>query len=276
VGSLPRAPRNRQWLIVATDYFTKWVEAEPLTHITDADSKKFIWKNIITRFGIPRVLVSDNGTQFDSRPFKAFCEQYGIRNHFSTPAYPQGNGQAESSNKTLLDGIKKCLEKAKGRWVEELPSILWTYRTTPKSSTGETPFSLTYGVEAVIPLEIGLPTIRMEYYDLVTNETSLVMDLDLAEERRDSALIHLAAYQNGFQRMYEKQVNSQELAVGDLVLKKVIGSRRDATNGKLGPNWEGPYKITSVVGTGAFRLEGPNNTPVKRLWNICNLKKYYQ
>jgi hypothetical protein len=261
---------------VATDYFTKWVEAEPLTHITDVDSKKFIWKNIITRFGIPRVLVSDNGTQFDSGLLKAFCEQYGIRNHFSMPTYPQGNGQAESSNKTLLDGIKKCLEKAKGRWVEELPSILWTYRTTTRSSTGETPFSLTYRVEAVIPLKIGLPTIRMEYYDLVTNETSLVTDLDLAEERRDSALIHLAAYQNGFRRMYEKRVNSRELAVGDLVLKKVIGSRRDAINGKLGPNWEGPYKITSVVGTGAFRLEGPNNTPVKRLWNICNLKKYYQ
>uniref|UniRef100_A0A2N9IDL4 Uncharacterized protein n=1 Tax=Fagus sylvatica TaxID=28930 RepID=A0A2N9IDL4_FAGSY len=197
VGPLPRAPGNRQWLIVATDYFTKWVEVEPLVHITDADSKKFVWKNIITRFGIPRVLVSDNGSQFTSGPFREFCEQYGIRNHFSTPAYPQGNGQAESSNKTLLDGIKKHLEKAKGRWVEELPNILWTYRTTPRCSTGETPFSLTYGVEAVIPLEIGLPTIRTEYYDPVTNETSLATDLDLAEEKRDSALIHLAAYQNG-------------------------------------------------------------------------------
>jgi transposase InsO family protein len=276
VGPLPRAPRNRQWFIAATDYFTKWVEAEPLTHITDADSKKFVWKNIITRFGIPRVLVSDNGTQFDSGPFKAFCDKYEIRNHFSTPAYPQGNGQAEPSNKTLLDGIKKRIEKAKWRWVEELPSILWTYRTTPRSSTGETPFSLTYGIEAVIPLEISLPTIRMEYYDLVTNETSLATDLDLAEERRDSALIHLAAYQNRLRRMYEKRVNPRELAVGDLVLKKVIRSRRDATNGKLGPNWKGLYKITSVAGTGAFRLEGPNNTPVKRLWNICNLKKYYQ
>jgi transposase InsO family protein len=152
--------------------------------------------------------VSDNGTQFDSGPFKAFCEQfceqYGIRNHFSTPAYPQGNGQVESSNKTLLDGIKKQLEKAKRRWVEELPSILWTYSTTPRSSTGETPFSLTYGVEAVIPLEIGLPTICTKYYDPVSNETSLVTELDLVEERRDSALIHLAAYQNGLRRMYEK------------------------------------------------------------------------
>ena len=72
VGPLPRAPGNRQWLIVASDYFTKWVETESLTHITDTDSKKFVWRNIITRFGIPRVLVSDNGTQFDSGPFKAF------------------------------------------------------------------------------------------------------------------------------------------------------------------------------------------------------------
>uniref|UniRef100_A0A2N9HSY3 RNase H type-1 domain-containing protein n=1 Tax=Fagus sylvatica TaxID=28930 RepID=A0A2N9HSY3_FAGSY len=244
VGPLPRAPGNRQWLIVATDYFTKWVEAEPLVHITDADSKRFVWKNIITRFGIP------------------------------TSA--GANGQAESSNKTLLDGIKKRLENAKGRWVEELPSILWTYRTTPRCSTGETPFSLTYGVEAVIPLEVGLPTIRTEYYDPVTNEASLATDLDLAEERRDSALIHLAAYQNGLRRIYEKRINPRELAVGDLVLRKVMGAKLDPTHGKLGPNWEGPYKIASVAGTGAFMLLGPDDTPVKRPWNICNLKKYYQ
>uniref|UniRef100_A0A2N9I3J5 Uncharacterized protein n=1 Tax=Fagus sylvatica TaxID=28930 RepID=A0A2N9I3J5_FAGSY len=276
VGPLPRAPGNRQWLIVATDYFTKWVEAEPLVHITDADSKRFVWKNIITRFGIPRVLVSDNGSQFTRGPFREFCEQYGIRNHFSTPAYPQANGQAESSNKTLLDGIKKRLENAKGRWVEELSSILWTYRTTPRCSTGETPFSLTYGVEAVIPLEIGLPTIRTEYYDPVTNETSLATELDLAEERRDSALIHLAAYQNGLRRIYEKRINPRELTVGDLVLRKVMGAKQDPTHGKLGPNWEGPYKIAYVAGTGAFMLIGPNDTLVKRPWNICNLKKYYQ
>ena len=160
--------------------------------------------------------------------------------------------------------------------MEEFPNILWTYRTTPRSSTGETPFSLTYGVEAVIPLEIGLPTIHTEYYDPVTNETSLASDLDLAEERRDSALIHLAAYQNGLKRMYGKRINHRELGIGDLVLRKVVGTKKDVTHGKLGPNWEGPYRITSVAGIGAFMLEGPNNTPVKRLWNICNLKKYYQ
>ncbi len=115
MGPLPRAPGNRQWLIFASDYFTKWVETESLTHITDTDSKKFVGRNIITRFGIPCVLVSDNGTQFDSGPFKAFCKQYEIRNYFSTPAYPQGNSQVESSNKILLDEIKKHLEQAKER-----------------------------------------------------------------------------------------------------------------------------------------------------------------
>uniref|UniRef100_A0A2N9H9H4 Reverse transcriptase domain-containing protein n=1 Tax=Fagus sylvatica TaxID=28930 RepID=A0A2N9H9H4_FAGSY len=105
---------------------------------------------------------------------------------------------------------------------------------------------------------------------------SLATDLDLAEERRDSALIHLAAYQNGLRRIYEKRINPRELAVGDLVLRKVMGAKQDPTHGKLGPNWEGPYKIASVAGTGAFMLLGPDDTPVKRPWNICNLKKYYQ
>ena len=95
---------------MATDYFTKWVEAEPLSSITELDTKSFVWKNIITRFGIPRTLISDNGTQFDSNLFKSFCQEYGIRNIYSTPAYPQSNGQAEISNKVLLDGIKKRLD----------------------------------------------------------------------------------------------------------------------------------------------------------------------
>uniref|UniRef100_A0A2N9I0I0 Uncharacterized protein n=1 Tax=Fagus sylvatica TaxID=28930 RepID=A0A2N9I0I0_FAGSY len=122
VGPLPKATGNRRWLIVATDYFTKWVEAEPLANIRDRDSIKFVWKNIITRFGIPKTIISDNGTQFTSKPFTKYCSELGIKNVYSSPAYPQSNGQAEASNKTVLDGIKKRLEDAKGRWVEELPN----------------------------------------------------------------------------------------------------------------------------------------------------------
>uniref|UniRef100_A0A2N9EM81 Uncharacterized protein n=1 Tax=Fagus sylvatica TaxID=28930 RepID=A0A2N9EM81_FAGSY len=273
VGPLPRATGNRQWLIVAIDYFTKWVEAEPLARITDSDSRKFIWKNIITRFGIPRCFISDNGTQFDSGPFKKYCSEFGIRNHFSSPAYPQGNGQAESSNKTILNGIKKRLEEAKGRWVEELPTILWTFRTTPRSSTGETPYSLTYGVEAVIPLEVGLPTLRSKQYDREDNELMLAKDMDLVQERRDLAMIRLASYQGDLKKKYGRSINARSLAIGDMVLRRVLGSKRDPSQGKLGANWEGPYQIVSEAGLGAFNLKGMDGKPLRRPWNISNLKR---
>ena len=99
------------------------------------------------------------------------------------------------SNKVILNGIKRKLEAAKGKWVEELPSILWTYQTTVRKSTNETPFALAFGVEAVIPLEIGLPTTRTTKFDVQTNEDHLRKDLDLVEEKRDVDLDHLAAYQ---------------------------------------------------------------------------------
>ena len=207
---------------MATDYFTKWVEAEPLARITDSESRKFVWKNIITHFGIPRCLISDNSTQFDSGPFKKFCSEFGIRNYFSSPAYPLGNGQAESFNKTILNGIKKRLEKSKGQWVEELPNLRWTFKTTPRNSTGETPFSLTYGVEAVIPLEIGLPTLRSEEFDLENNEHALVKDLDLTQECKDLAMIRLASYQGNLRKKYCKNVSKRVLTQGNLVLYKVI------------------------------------------------------
>ena len=142
---------NKKYLLVDTDYFTKWVETEPLTDIRDVDVKRFIWKNIVTRFGTPCTLVSDNGLQFDSKAFKQYCSDLGIKNRYSTPAYPQGNGQAEAVNKVIISGLKKRLDDAKGKWVEELPHVLWTYRTTPRRSTGETPFSMTYGAGNWVP-----------------------------------------------------------------------------------------------------------------------------
>ena len=121
VGPFPKAAGNKRYLIVGTDYFTKWVEVEPLANIRDMDAKKFIWKNIITRFGTPHTLISDNGLQFDNKTFRKYCCDFGITNRYSTPAYPQGNGQAEVMNKVIVNGLKKRLDDANGRWVEELP-----------------------------------------------------------------------------------------------------------------------------------------------------------
>ena len=130
-----------------------------MANIGDVDAKKFLWKNIVTRFGVPSTLISDNGLQFDNKSFRRYCCELGITNRYSTPAYPQGNGQVKAVNKVIVNKLKKRLDDAKGRLVEELPHVLWTYRTTPWRSTRETPFSMSYGAETVTPIETGFPTL---------------------------------------------------------------------------------------------------------------------
>ena len=124
VGHFLKAVGNKRYLLVDTDYFTKWVETEPLANIRDVDAKRFVWKNIVSRFGIPHTLISDNSLQFDSKAFRRYCCDLGITNRYSTPAYLQGNGQAEAFNKVIVNGLKKRLDDAKGKLVEELSHVL--------------------------------------------------------------------------------------------------------------------------------------------------------
>ena len=185
----PKAVGNKKYLLVGTDYFTKWVEVEPLANIRDVDTKRFVWKNIVTQFGVPHVLILDNDLQFDSKMFRRYCGELGITNRYSTSAYPQGNGQAETVNKVIVNRLKERLDNAKGKCVEKLPHVLWTYRTTPCRFTGETPFSMTYGVEAVIPLETGFPTSRTSSFNPRDNDEQLTKSLDLIEEKRENAMV---------------------------------------------------------------------------------------
>ena len=157
------------------------------------DAKKFFWKNIVTRFEVPHALISNNGLQFDSKAFRRYCCELGITNRYSTPTYPQGNGQAEAVNKVIVNKLKKRLDDAKGRWVEE---VLWAYRTIPRKSTGETPFSMTYGAEAVILLETGFSTLKTNSFSMSGNNELLEKSLDLIEERRENAMVQLANYQH--------------------------------------------------------------------------------
>ena len=127
VGPFPKAVGNKRYLLVGMDYFTKWVEAEHLANIKDVDAKKFIWKNIVRLFEVPRTLISDNGLQFDSKSFQRQCCNLRITNRYSTLAYPCGNGQVEAVNKVIVNRLKKKLDDVKEKWVEKLPHVLWTY-----------------------------------------------------------------------------------------------------------------------------------------------------
>ena len=139
--------------------------------------------------------------------------------------------------------------------MEELSHVLWTYQTTHRRSTGETPFSMTYGAEAVIPLETGFPTLRTSSFNPSNNNGLLEKSLDLIKEMRENAMVQLAYYQHKLKQGYDANVKLRPLAPSDLVLRKVIGTAKNPAWGKLGPNWEGSYCITSVTGIGAYFLK---------------------
>ena len=146
---------SAQYAVVAIDYFTKWVEAEAFTSITPANIKEFVYKNIVCRYEVPHTIVLYNSKQFDCNEFKTFCDNLQIKKVFSSVARPQANKQVEAINKMIKHNLKMKLEDLKRRWTDELPEVLWAYKTTTRTPTRETPFVLAYGYEAMVPVEIG-------------------------------------------------------------------------------------------------------------------------
>nr|GEV39821.1 reverse transcriptase domain-containing protein [Tanacetum cinerariifolium] len=149
-----------KFLIVAVDYFTKWIEAKPVATITGSQVKKFVWDNIVCRFGLLGEILSDNIKQFTDYPFKDWCEKLNIKQMFASVRHPQTNGQVEKVNRSLGEGIKARLGEDNRKWVEEVSHVLWAHRMMIKTSNRDTSFSRTYGTGAVIPIEIGMPLIR--------------------------------------------------------------------------------------------------------------------
>ena len=236
-----------KFIIVAVDYFTKWAEAKPLATITEQKVRNFIWRSIICRFEIPRSLVSDNGKQFYNPKFRDFCAELGIKNYYSSLTHPQSNGQVEVIIRTLKAALRTKLEDLKGKWVEYLPEVLWAHRTTCKSTTQETAFALAFGTEAVAPVEVGLKSPRIEFASTEHNEKVLRLNLDLLKEKHEQVLKRIEDYHRKTTRYYDQRVKPRSYKPGDLVLKKLLPTRKDPAHGKLGLNWEGPYIVSLII-----------------------------
>ncbi|XP_064941351.1 uncharacterized protein LOC135594768 [Musa acuminata AAA Group] len=275
LGPLPPASGQRKYIIVGVDYFTRWVEAEPLATITESQVERFVWRNLITRFGLPQSIVTDNGPQFADRRFQEFCAKHKIQLRFSSVAYPQANGLAEVTNRSIVDGLKRRVSAARSAWIDELPSVLWAMCTTPKTPTGESPYSLTFGTEAVLPSEVAIPTPRTADYSEEASGEGLRSNLDLLEERRANAHQKALSYKRAVARVYNRRVRPRSIKLEDLVLRKTEVSRPTQARGKLTPKWEGPYRVIGVSRPGTFRLATMNGDPVPRTWNIQNLRKYF-
>ncbi|GKU92878.1 hypothetical protein SLEP1_g6546 [Rubroshorea leprosula] len=263
------------FLVVAVDYFTKWIEAKPLSTTTERKIKEFLFNSVLCRFGIPKRIIADNGPQFRAAALRSFCDDYGIELALTSVYTPQSNGQAESANKIVLRGLKTRVLAAHSNWVNKLNKVLWSCRTTPSSATGETPFSLAYGAEAVIPVEVGLPSDRAGRHDDLNNEQLLRENLDFVEEVREMSRIRTAAHQNRIAKFYNKRVRARQFQVGDLVLRKAGLTNTHSHMGKLAPNWEGPYMVVQVKRPGSYVLADIQGRQLPYIWNIQNFRKFY-
>ena len=179
------------------------------------------------------------------------------------------------ANRTLLKIIKTRLEGAKGIWSDELPGVLWAYRTTVKTPIGETPFKLAYGSEAVITAEVHMANRRVMKYQDEDNEEQLCLNLDLIDEVRMDAEQRTARYKNLMAKQYDAMVKPRRFNIGDLVLKRVFLATRNPAHGKLGPNWEGPYRVINYKRQGSYYLETLDRRKLEHPWNVEHLRRYY-
>ncbi|KAI9126799.1 hypothetical protein K1719_002395 [Acacia pycnantha] len=249
LGPFNRAAGQLRWLIVAVDYFTKWIEVEPVATITS----------------------------FIDKGFQELVAEFNIQQHFASVEHPQSNGQEEAAIKVIVDGLKKRMEDASFSWVDQLPYVLWGYQTSIQSSTGETPFKLTYGCEAMIPVEI-----EESSWQRVTalqheeeNNDAIAVELDLIDEVRIAAHCRDLAAKQLLSTRYNKNVRPRSFDKGSLVLRRADIGNKNAAEGKLAPNWEGLYRVVENLGKGAYKLETLQKKALKRTWNADKLKGYY-
>jgi transposase InsO family protein len=197
VSILPRALGGFRFLFISINTFTKWMEATLVVNITQQAAVKFL-KSIIYRFSVPKRVITDNGTQFKGAKFLRCCAYFAIHHQPSSIAHPQTNGQVERTNGLLLQGMKTRMFQdldVKGKnWHNELPSVLWALWTNINRATRDTPFSLVYGAEAVLPPEIYLKLARVAHFNLEDQVKAREVDANLLEERRNTTLSKVRKY----------------------------------------------------------------------------------
>ncbi|KAL0420668.1 UNVERIFIED_CONTAM: hypothetical protein Slati_3089700 [Sesamum latifolium] len=174
----PKSSAGHIYILAATDYFSKWAEAVPLKEVKKETVVDFIRVNIIFRYGIPRYIITDNGRPFYKKSMDRLCAQFGFKQHNSSMYNAVANGLAEAFNKTLCNLLNKVVSKSKRDWHEKIGEALWAYRTLHRTGTQATPYSLVYGVEAILPLKSQIPSIRIVIQEGLTTEDNARLRLE--------------------------------------------------------------------------------------------------
>jgi hypothetical protein len=274
IGPFKKAQGGYTHLLVAIDKFTKWIEYKLIASLTSAKAVEFI-QDIIFRFGIPNSIITDLGSNFTSSEFFDFCEQRSIQIKYASVAHPRANSQVERANGMILEALRKKVfdknEKFAGKWIRELPYVVWSLRTQPSRALhGNTPFFMVYGSEAVLPADLRFGAPRLIFENIA--EATRLEDVDILEKERLNTVIQSARYQQTLRRYHDKAIRHRSFAVGDLVLRRILtGEGRH----KLSPLWEGPFMVAEVTRPGSYRLTQMDGIEIGNSWNIEHLRKFY-
>ncbi|XP_019155153.1 PREDICTED: uncharacterized protein LOC109152024 [Ipomoea nil] len=254
----PKSSAGHAYILAATDYFSKWAEAVALKEVKKENVADFLRVHIVYRFGIPRYILTDNGKPFDNKLMDKICKLFDFKQRNSSAYYAAANGLAEAFNKTLCNLLKKVVSKSKRDWHDRMEEALWAYRTTYRTPTQSTPYSLVYGVEAVLPLERQIPSLRLAIQEGLTDEENAKLrlaELEALDEKRLQAQESLECYQARMSRAFNKRVRTRSFQIGDKVLavrRPIIVTRK--TGHKFTSRWDGPYVILEVYTSGAYKL----------------------
>ncbi|KAL6188761.1 hypothetical protein ACLB2K_040152 [Fragaria x ananassa] len=267
--------------MISTEFSTKWVEAIPFCKASGAAVCNFIREYIICRHGVPYKIVRDNGTPFVNREVSDMLKGYRVKHRKSTPYYPQGNGQAEATNKTLLIILSKMVFEYEKGWSTHLPDALWAYRMSRRTTTGFSPYSLVYGSEEISPVELTVLIARvLTVNDLEWDASSCfdwrLMDLEAADKQRQQAEENMKAYHEKVTQAYNRTVKERCFKERDLVLKTADWVRKQVSGpSKFAPQWEGPFIVKESHSSGYYVLTSITGeariSPINGKW----LKLYY-
>jgi hypothetical protein len=271
LGPLPLAQGNLKYVVVAMEYFSKWIEAKLLAIITSTAVQKFFWQSIVCCFGVPKAITVDNRTQFDAETFKAFCDQIGTKIHFASVRHLESNGLVERANGIIITGIMKSIFiQSRGKWQDELIKVVWNHNTSVSRSMGFTPFKLLFGDEAITSEEARRGSIRT--LASAEDEENCKITKDTIEGTRLQAVDHINKYQAETIKWRDRKVKIKNIKPGHLVLWRVANPN---TVGKLHLKWEGPFLVISSSRLGSYRLKHLDGNDIPRSWIVNEFWKYY-